>query len=273
MYKEFCKRLGSDQGVKSHDQFFALESAFELFEILAGLKFFDLTPTAPKLQSAPSFRAAQGSVDLSSQGLSSDAALQNPQVKRYWSDLFFHVFDTNKDGTVDFCEFVLVLHSIKTEKVQAKAQFLFEVIDKSNNGMVGRDELFELHDLLFRGFRAGFLLTVSEQISSNPKLADLTQEDVNVLMKIVEKRIDKLEIPQLLSDATMNFADLDRDGQLSFDEFYVFVTDTKTRRKCEKHAVEKVGPLLDHLLVEIVDLIKQRFAKLLTGGPASPHPD
>ena len=139
--------------------------------------------------------------------------------------------------------------------------------------MVGRDELFELHDLLFRGFRAGFLLTVSEQISSNPKLADLTQDDVNVLMKIVEKRIDKLEIPQLLSDATMNFADLDRDGQLSFDEFYVFVTDTKTRRKCEKHAVEKVGPLLDHLLVEIVDLIKQRFAKLLTGGPASPHPD
>jgi hypothetical protein len=127
-----------------------------------------------------------------------------------------------------------------------------------------RQEFSELHDLLFRGFRTGFLLAVSEQVANNPKLAKLTEDDIQGLMKIVEKRIDKLEIPELLSSLTMKMADSDQDGQLSFDEFYTFVTDTKTRRVCEKAAMERVGPLLDHLLVEVVDLIKQRFSKLLT---------
>jgi len=63
---------------------------------------------------APSFRAAQGSVDISSEGLSGAAALENPEVRTYWSDLFFHVFDTNKDGTVDFCEFLLGAYKLSS---------------------------------------------------------------------------------------------------------------------------------------------------------------
>lgn len=144
------------------------------------------------------------------------------------------------------------------------------MIDKSNNGCISQQELFELHDLLFRGFRAGFLLTISEQLAGNPKLATLSQEDVQSLMRVVEKRIDKLEIPKLLSERAMATADKDKDGQLSFDEFYTFVTDTKTRRTCEKMAVDEVGPLLDHLIVEVIDLIKQRFAKILTSPTPRP---
>lgn len=90
------------------------------------------------------------------------------------------------------------------------------------------------------------------------------------VMRVVEKRIDKLEIPKLLSEKAMETADLDKDGQLSFDEFYTFITDTKTRRKCEKGAVDEVGPLLDHLIVEVLDLIKQRFSKLLTAPTPRP---
>lgn len=145
---------------------------------------------------------------------------------------------------------------------------LFEVIDKSNSGAIGREELFELHDLLFRGFRAGFLLTISEQVAANPKLANLSEDDIQSLMKIVEKQIDKLQIPQKLSERAMDMADVDKDGQLSFDEYYTFVTDTKTRRLCEKAAIEQVGPLLDSLIVEVVDLIKQQFSRLLTATAA-----
>lgn len=147
---------------------------------------------------------------------------------------------------------------------------MFEVIDKSNKGSISPQELFELHDLLFRGFRAGFLLTIAEQLASNPKLAELSQEDVQSVLRVVEKRIDKLEIPKLLSEKAMAMADSDTDGQLSFDEFYTFVTDTKTRRKCEKVAVDEVGPLLDHLIIEVIDLIKQRFSKLLTAPTPRP---
>lgn len=127
-----------------------------------------------------------------------------------------------------------------------------------------------MHDLLFRGFRAGFLLTIADQLASNPKLSSLSQEDVQAVMRVVEKRIDKLEIPKLLSEKAMAVADSDKDGQLSFDEFYTFVTDTKTRRTCEKGAVDEVGPLLDHLIVEVIDLIKQRFSKLLTAPTPRP---
>lgn len=150
------------------------------------------------------------------------------------------------------------------------ALVLFEVIDKTNKGSISPQELFELHDLLFRGFRAGFLLTIAEQLASNPKLAELSQEDVQSVLRVVEKRIDKLEIPKLLSEKAIETADKDKDGQLSFDEFYTFVTDTKTRRKCEKVAVDEVGPLLDHLIVEVIDLIKQRFSKLLTAPTPRP---
>jgi len=130
--------------------------------------------------------------------------------------------------------------------------------------------MFELHDLLFRGFRAGFLLTISEQVSAEPKLANLSDDAVQSLMKTVEKRIDKLQIPQKLCDNAMEMADLDHNGRLSFDEYYTFVTDSKTRRRCEKAAIEHVGPLLDALIVEVVDLIKQQFSKLLT-SPVPPR--
>jgi hypothetical protein len=73
----------------------------------SSLKFFDLTPAAPQLKTSASFRAAAGSVDLSNDGLASPTALAHPEVKRYWSDMFFHVFDTNKNGSVKFEDFVI----------------------------------------------------------------------------------------------------------------------------------------------------------------------
>lgn len=148
---------------------------------------------------------------------------------------------------------------------------VFDVINKNNDNVVSKQELYELHDLLFRGFKASFLLTVSEQLQSNPKLANLPADEVQHLMKIVSKRVDKLAIPTLLSDNALKLANRNSDGQLTFDEFFFFVTDTKTRRTSEKTAVELVGPLLDRLLVETVDLIKHHFSKLLSTSASTPR--
>lgn len=225
------------------------------------IKFFDLVPKMRTLKSTNSTKAIEGAVNLCE--LADTDALDDSEVKKYWSDQFFTIFDSNRDGVVDFEELVLGIFYIKSQPSQQKAEFLFNIINRSGNGKISPEEILELHDLLFRGFRSGFLVTVRRLLEENPKLSNLPQIEVQDLMKTIEQRIDKLEIPKLTTDRTMAKADLDNDGFLNFDEYYFFVTDVKTRKKCEKAALTEVAPLLDNLLNEAVDLIKQKFSKYL----------
>uniref|UniRef100_A0A8D0A0A0 Guanylate cyclase activator 1g n=1 Tax=Sander lucioperca TaxID=283035 RepID=A0A8D0A0A0_SANLU len=53
----------------------------------------------------------------------------------------FHSFDTNKDNTLDFIEYVAALHLILRGNLEDRLKWSFKMYDKDGNGKLDRQEL------------------------------------------------------------------------------------------------------------------------------------
>ena len=126
---------------------------------------------------------ADGSGSLSWEELMNIPELgQNPLVQRV-----VDVFDEDKNGEVDFNEFLqgLSLFSTKGEK-EDKLRFAFKIYDMDNDGYISNGELYQ------------------------------------VLKMMVGTNLKDTQLQQIV-DRTILFADKDQDGRLSFEEFTVAV--------------------------------------------------
>ena len=108
---------------------------------------------------------------------------QNPLVKRV-----IDLFDTDRNGEIDFKEFVqgLSQFTVKGADKISKLKFAFEVYDIDQDGFISNGELFQVLKMM---------------VGTNLKDAQLQQ----------------------IVDKTILFADTDGDGKISFDEFVVMV--------------------------------------------------
>lgn len=56
----------------------------------------------------------------------------------------FRTFDLNRDGVVDFREYMLAMHVINTGSDEERLAWAFRLFDIDNNGMVEREEVAEI---------------------------------------------------------------------------------------------------------------------------------
>uniref|UniRef100_A0A3P8VP83 Guanylyl cyclase-activating protein 2-like n=1 Tax=Cynoglossus semilaevis TaxID=244447 RepID=A0A3P8VP83_CYNSE len=56
-------------------------------------------------------------------------------------EIVFHSFDSNKDGVIDFLEFVAAVHLILRGKLEDKLKWSFKVYDRDGNGCLDRQEV------------------------------------------------------------------------------------------------------------------------------------
>ncbi|CAG5849962.1 unnamed protein product [Menidia menidia] len=101
--------------------------------------------------------------------------------------IVFHSFDTNKDGKIDFMEFVAAVNLILRGKLEDKLKWSFKVYDRDGNG-------------------------------------SLTRQEVRHIIKIINK-IKKHEDPDLTGDVDniceriFELVDKNHDDQISLEEF------------------------------------------------------
>ncbi|XP_028257858.1 guanylyl cyclase-activating protein 2-like [Parambassis ranga] len=58
-----------------------------------------------------------------------------------YMDNIFRSFDTNKDGNIDFMEYVAAVHLVLRGKLEDKLRWSFKVYDRDGNGCLDRQEL------------------------------------------------------------------------------------------------------------------------------------
>ena len=116
-------------------------------------------------------------------------------VNREISDRLFDIFDKDKNGEVDFNEFIqgVSQFSVRSDK-SSKLRFVFKIYDIDNDGYISNGELFQLLKMM---------------VGSN-------LEDT-ALQQIVDK--------------TILFADKDEDGKINFEEFCEVVGNTDVHKK------------------------------------------
>ncbi|XP_069612540.1 guanylyl cyclase-activating protein 3 [Ranitomeya imitator] len=67
----------------------------------------------------------------------------NPEANRYIEQVF-STFDMNKDGFIDFLEFIAAINLVIRGKIDQKLKWYFKLYDADGNGSVDRKELLSI---------------------------------------------------------------------------------------------------------------------------------
>ena len=153
-----------------------------------------------------------------------------PQAKKYRTEITeeqaqeikeaFDLFDSDKSGEIDTSELKNVLNSLGIDAKNQTLKNMINDVDKNQTGTIDFDEFIEM-------------LTAKISDKDTPedlrKVFDLFIGDDNSQyiefkhLKRVSKEIGENTTDEELNEM-INRADVDKDGKVSFDEFYAIMT-------------------------------------------------
>jgi len=87
-------------------------------------------------------------------------------VDSFLQDLIFNVFDENKDGTINFQEFVTALSVMTRGDPNEKLEFAFAMYDLDGNGFIDKDEMAQIMEAFYK--LVGPLVTFSGKKYESP---------------------------------------------------------------------------------------------------------
>lgn len=102
----------------------------------------------------------------------------------------FNVFDENKDGFIEFHEFLQALSVTSRGNVEEKLKWAFKLYDLDNDGYITRQELLDIVDAIYR--MVGETVTLPEEENTPEKR-------VNRIFSVMDKnKDDKLTFEEFL---------------------------------------------------------------------------
>ncbi|EHH18328.1 hypothetical protein EGK_14902 [Macaca mulatta] len=118
----------------------------------------------------------------------------SPSASQYVEQMF-ETFDFNKDGYIDFMEYVAALSLVLKGKVEQKLRWYFKLYDVDGNGCIDRDEL----------------LTIIQDVGLRILVA--------AAIRAINPCSDTAMTAEEFTDTVFSKIDVNGDGELSLEEF------------------------------------------------------
>ncbi|XP_078512229.1 guanylyl cyclase-activating protein 3 [Lissotriton helveticus] len=106
----------------------------------------------------------------------------NPEANKY-TDQVFNTFDMNKDGFIDFLEFIAAINLFLRGKIDQKLKWYFKLYDADGNGTIDKQELLSI-------------ITAVQALNGHQGMS-----------------------PEEFTDMVFQKIDVNNDGELTLDEF------------------------------------------------------
>uniref|UniRef100_A0A8C8WIY4 Guanylyl cyclase-activating protein 1 n=2 Tax=Felidae TaxID=9681 RepID=A0A8C8WIY4_PANLE len=130
----------------------------------------------------------------------------SPSTSQYVEQMF-ETFDFNKDGYIDFMEYVAALSLVLKGKVEQKLRWYFKLYDVDGNGCIDRDELLTIIQAI-RAINPCSDTTMSAEEFTNTVFSKI---DVNGDGELsLEEFIEGVQKDQMLLDTLTRSLDLTR---------------------------------------------------------------
>ncbi|KAF3686187.1 Guanylyl cyclase-activating protein 2 [Channa argus] len=91
----------------------------------------------------------------------------------------FHSFDTNKDGKIDFMEYVAAVNLVFRGKLEDKLKWSFKVYDRDRNGCLDRHEIRHVVKIIYK---------IKKQ--NNPDISESTDYICDRIFEVLDKNRD-----------------------------------------------------------------------------------
>ncbi|XP_030016484.1 guanylyl cyclase-activating protein 2-like [Sphaeramia orbicularis] len=75
---------------------------------------------------------------------------QSTEEEGAYMECVFRSFDTNKDGNIDFLEYVAAVHLVLRGKLTDKLKWSFKVYDRDGNGCLDRGEVKHIVKIIYK---------------------------------------------------------------------------------------------------------------------------
>jgi len=190
---------------------------------------------------------------------------KDSKLQDYVIEIFWNALDSDQSSSISFTELIIGLNFLIESDKQKKAQFQFEMMDLDKNGFLDRKELERLAKFRSHAMRAHYEISF-ESLREDLLKSGIEESKQNEIRDSVVKELYfSKEIVEISVNLCFKYADLNKDGKVSKEEYIRWATDEQLLSEYIDNFENTISSIIKNLQSESQRILENSIFQILGG--------